>query len=49
MLNMLNFTNFFGYFEKNAYLCIARVKTSLDTSRDNKDIINMYNIISIKL
>ena len=25
------------------------VKTSLDTSRDNKDIINMYNIISRKL
>jgi len=25
------------------------VKTSLDTSIDNKDIINMYNIISIKL
>ena len=25
------------------------VKTSLDTSIDNRDIINMYNIISIKL
>lgn len=32
-----------------AIFALLGVKTSLDTSRDNKDIINMYNIISIKL
>lgn len=32
-----------------ATFALLGVKTSLDTSRDNKDIINMYNIISIKL